>query len=186
MTRASGIAGAFVVALALAPMSAAAQFTSEIPIPTSNSHPNDIAVSPDGALWFTEQNGNNIGRITINGVIMNEFGITSGFQSIRGITRGPAATDPNSLWFTEINGSNIARISSQSPFTITEFSVILNGFHPQPNYITSGSDGALWFTYLNDGGGIGRITTNGQLTDLISLKSATAKLNSTSRRMSVN
>ena len=34
------------------------------PIPTSNSVPDGITAGPDGNLWFTEQTGNKIGRIS--------------------------------------------------------------------------------------------------------------------------
>jgi len=36
----------------------------EFPIPTPGSQPVDITAGPDGNLWFAEQNGNKIGRIT--------------------------------------------------------------------------------------------------------------------------
>jgi streptogramin lyase len=38
-------------------------------VPTAGSSPTSITVGPDGALWFTEQTGNKIGRITTAGVI---------------------------------------------------------------------------------------------------------------------
>ena len=36
----------------------------EFPLPTPNSGPGGITTGPDGVLWFTEQTGNRIGRIT--------------------------------------------------------------------------------------------------------------------------
>jgi hypothetical protein len=36
---------------------------TEYSIPTANSHPYGITAGPDGNLWFTESNGNQIGRI---------------------------------------------------------------------------------------------------------------------------
>jgi streptogramin lyase len=41
----------------------------EFPIPTPNSQPLGITPGPDGALWFTENEGNKIGRITTAGAI---------------------------------------------------------------------------------------------------------------------
>ena len=32
-------------------------------VPTSNSHPHDPAVAPDGALWYTGQMSNTLGRV---------------------------------------------------------------------------------------------------------------------------
>src|SRR5579883_1619793 len=37
---------------------------AEFPIPTPNSEPAHIVAGPDGNLWFTEYNGNNIGEIS--------------------------------------------------------------------------------------------------------------------------
>ena len=41
---------------------------TEFPVPTAGSGPSGIAAGPDGNLWFTEYNGNQIGRITPAGV----------------------------------------------------------------------------------------------------------------------
>jgi hypothetical protein len=65
--------GGFVTALRLAAAigllgwsaSASAQIITEYPIPTTASGPNGIVAGPDGALWFTEHQGNKIGRITV-------------------------------------------------------------------------------------------------------------------------
>jgi virginiamycin B lyase len=37
---------------------------AEYPIPTATSRPFGITTGPDEALWFTEQSGNKIGKIT--------------------------------------------------------------------------------------------------------------------------
>jgi virginiamycin B lyase len=57
-------------------------------------------------MWFTETDGNRIGRITPKGVV-TEFskGITKGAGPI-GIAAGP---DGN-MWFTELGGNRIGRI----------------------------------------------------------------------------
>ena len=38
---------------------------TEYPVPTASSLPWGIVIGPDGALWFTEERGDNIGRITV-------------------------------------------------------------------------------------------------------------------------
>lgn len=43
---------------------ATAQTITEFPIPTAASIPIGMTVGPDGALWFVEGKGNNIGRLT--------------------------------------------------------------------------------------------------------------------------
>src|SRR4249920_2647746 len=71
-----------------------------------NAQPLEIARGPDGNLWFTEIEGNRIGRITPLGVV-TEFsaGMSAGALPI-GIAAGP---DGN-LWFTELVG-RIGRIT---------------------------------------------------------------------------
>jgi virginiamycin B lyase len=63
-------------------------------------------------LWFAEQAGDAIGRITTTGVV-TEFtaGITRPGAAPFGIATGP---DGN-LWFTEITGNRIGSITSGSP-----------------------------------------------------------------------
>ena len=61
---------------------------------------------PDGNLWFTEDAGNNIGRITPAGEI-TEFPLPTPGSGPAGITVGP---DGN-LWFTEQIGNKIGRIN---------------------------------------------------------------------------
>ena len=115
-----------------------------------------MASGPDGNIWFTQEVGNRIGRVTPLGVI-TEFsaGITASSSPI-GITTGP----DNNLWFCEFTGNQIGRITAAG--VVTEFSA---GATFQPLYITSGPDGALWFT-KEGGNSIGRITTAGVVTDV--------------------
>jgi streptogramin lyase len=63
---------------------------------TAGSAPSRVTAGPDGNLWFTELNGQRIGRITPHGVI-TEF--SAGISSRPyGIAAGP---DGN-MWFTEV------------------------------------------------------------------------------------
>src|SRR5260221_6038429 len=68
------------------------EFSSGI---TASSGPWDIAAGPDGNLWFTEGDGNRVGRITPTGKV-TEFsaGLTAGGFP-EGITAGP----DGSMWF---------------------------------------------------------------------------------------
>jgi hypothetical protein len=82
---------------------------TEFSIPTPSSGPRDITVGADGNLWFTEELGNRIGRITTGGIV-TEFPIpTPGSRPI-GITTGP---DGN-IWFTEATANKIGRLSLSS------------------------------------------------------------------------
>jgi streptogramin lyase len=66
-----------------------------------------IALGPDGALWFTENVGNRIGRITTIGAI-DEFAIPTPDSSPAGITAGP----DGAVWFTEAFRNKIGRITT--------------------------------------------------------------------------
>jgi streptogramin lyase len=74
---------------------------------TAGSNLREIAAGPDGALWFTENSGNRIGRITTAGVI-TEFstGMTAGSYPY-GIAAGP----DGALWFADA-GDRIGRITA--------------------------------------------------------------------------
>jgi hypothetical protein len=117
---------------------------------TAGSDPYGITAGPDGALWFTEQQSNNIGRITTSGVI-TEFAILTANSESYFITAGP----DGALWFTEQQGNNIGRITTAG--VITEFPIPTAS--SLPFGITTGPDGALWFTEYDHPGAnkIGRL-----------------------------
>lgn len=114
--------------------------------------PGEITAGPDGNLWFTEQEGSAIGRITPCGAI-TEF-TTSYSGGADGIVTGP----DHNLWFMENSGS-IGRITPDGTFT--QFSAPSSS--GLDNAITSGPDGNLWFT-LTLANDIGRISPQGAVT----------------------
>ncbi len=151
----------------------------EFPVSDPDQFLRGITDGPDGALWFAEEGkckndrcsdftDGKIGRITTQGRI-TEFPVPSTNGHPWEITHGP---DGN-VWFTEIGdnlhapghghkieGNKIGRITPQGQ--VTEFPVPT--FDSFPNHITTGPDGALWFTE-NTGNKIGRITTSGAITE---------------------
>jgi virginiamycin B lyase len=152
---------------ALAARAAAGTITL-FPIPDV---PIGITVGPDNAHWFTEAGGK-IGRRTVAGTL-TEFALPAGHQG-SAITSGP----DGALWFTEVAAGRIGRITTAG--VITEFLLPGNVNSPEPNEpqerpfsITSGPDGALWYTanlFNEQGTGptvafIGRITTAGSFTE---------------------
>jgi len=128
---------------------------TEYPLPNSSSSPDGIISGPDGNLWFLEQNGNRIGKITPTGAI-TEYPVPTLNSRPSEITSGP---DGN-LWFTEQNGNKIGRITPVG--VITEFPLFSS--RSDPNGISQGPDGNLWFTELS-GNKIGRITPVGEITE---------------------
>jgi streptogramin lyase len=126
---------------------------TDFPIPTTSSRPEFITVGPDSNLWFTEVQGNKIGKITLDGVI-TEYQVPTADSNPVGITNGP---DGN-LWFTEAHGNKIGRITISG--VITEYTVPSGAF----SYgITTGSDGNVWFTENHSK--IGKITPSGVVTE---------------------
>ena len=156
------------------------------------SRPITITTGPDGALWFTNSGSDTIGRITTDGTVTSIR--DSAISGPRGITLGPdgafwitnqtshtvarvtsdgasrsspvtgvpfaITTGPDkSLWVTLPTTAMIARVSTDGtvhPYTSTDIS--------RPLDISSGSDGALWFTNGGASGWIGRITIDGVVT----------------------
>ncbi len=136
---------------------ARAQQILEFEVPTSGSEPLGIRAGPDGALWFTENLGNKIGRMTTDGAV-TEFPIpTPGSQPSR-ISLGP----DGALWFTEfsVSANKIGRITTQG--AITEFNIPTQSSNALG--ITAGPDGNIWFTERG-GHKIGRITPAGAITE---------------------
>lgn len=120
-----------------------------------NGSPRDIAVGPDGNIWFTEIAGDQIGRITKDGAY-TEFPVPTPNSDPHGIAVGP---DGN-IWFTELGANQIGRITMEGE--VSEFPLpTANG---GPHGIAEGSDGNLWFTEIG-GDKIGRITTKGVFTE---------------------
>ena len=132
------VAGALVMALAVpgAGMAATPGQVKEFAIPTAASMPFDILAGPDGNLWFTEQAGVKIGRITPKGKV-TDFPIGGGMQP-RQLTVGP---DKN-LWMTDQGANLVYRITPNgaAPPTITAGAALL----ATPRGIATGPDGDLW------------------------------------------
>ena len=78
--------------------------------------PRASLTGPDGNIWFVEQVGNRIGRLTLAGVF-TEFPVPTPASRPETITIGP---DGN-LWFTEQDGNKIVRITTDG--VMTEFPI---------------------------------------------------------------
>jgi virginiamycin B lyase len=131
-----------------------------------------IASGSDGAVWFVADSGVDIGRITTSGST-SIFPLPSGIGLANAITPGP----DGALWFTVINnrGPNaIGRITTSGQMTtFTDPSLGTGDWNSTDHRflwdITSGPDGALWFTSeyasnVKGGDSVGRISTSGVVT----------------------
>ena len=111
---------------------------------------------PDGNLWFTENGGDKIGRITTAGII-TEFNIPTVPPAMRRASRQDRTVR---FGLRENFDASAGRSgASRRPAPITEFPIPTANSHA-PYGITTGPDGALWFTE-HAGDKIGRITTGG-------------------------
>jgi virginiamycin B lyase len=139
---------------------------------SSIDRPTAITSGPDGALWFTNEASNSIGRMTTAGVVTNYPGAGINPYSI---TLGP----DGALWFTTMGNCFVGTkpCDPGSIGRITTSGVIANYTDPtivEPQGIAAGPDGALWFSDLygascpSDCGSIGRITTNGVVSNFTS------------------
>jgi streptogramin lyase len=81
------------------------QVTGEFNVPTLNSFPYAMTVGSDGALWFTENRVDQIGRISTDGTI-TEIPIPTGNSISNSIASGP---DGN-IWFSEYYPNNIGKL----------------------------------------------------------------------------
>lgn len=134
-----------------------------------------ITAGSDGALWFIADSGGAIGRITTSGST-STFPLPSGSGSAFALTSGP----DGALWFITLNTSGpneIRRLTTSGQFTMfTDPSIGTANWNSADHRflwdITSGPDGALWFSmwtadnppYNNQGAWIGTITTSGAVT----------------------
>jgi streptogramin lyase len=128
---------------------------TEYAVPTAASHPESIVSGPDGNLWFTEFDGNKIGRVTPSGMF-SEYAVPTAASGPAAITSGP---DGN-LWFTENSIGKIGRITTGG--VVTEFPIPTASSYPYG--ITSGPDGNLWFVEYGSSK-IARMTTVGSVTE---------------------
>jgi virginiamycin B lyase len=129
---------------------------TELPLDThsGNLGLGDIAVGPDGNLWFTVGGRPKVGRITTAGVA-TEFELPAADAQPGSIVAG---SDGN-LWFTESANRKVGRITPSGE--VTEFAM-LDG--RSPDHIAAGPDGALWVTE-SLAGRVARIGTDGSQTD---------------------
>lgn len=106
--------------------------------PTANSAPYDLAY--DGQfIWFTERQGNKIGRLNPATGAITEYPIPTPNSEPMGI-----AISPNGhVWFVERTGNKIARFKPASG-TFDEYAYTVAGAFPED--VATSSDDSIWFT----------------------------------------
>jgi streptogramin lyase len=116
--------------------------------------PYALTAGPDGNIWFTEYENNNLSRLTPTAILTNFPIEGNGFPER--VTAGP----DGALWFTDTVGGRIGRLTTGGRTSF--FSMPDPGSNPTG--ITTGPDGALWCTE-HAANKIARITTAGTIVE---------------------
>ncbi len=117
----------------IAPTPNATLFT----IPTALSSPLWITFGYN-LVWFTEENGNKIGKFAFASQSFTEFTIPTANSEPNGIT---LASDGN-FWFAEYNSSKIGRMTQTGSFS--EFGTLFG--NDRPVQVADRGDGTVWYT----------------------------------------
>ncbi len=135
---------------------------SQTPTITTFAMPSDVgpilaglSVGSDGALWFTDQSRNRIGRITTAGSVTT-FPILSAGAGLGRIQPGP----DGALWFSQPLVNKIGRMTTAG--VVTEFTVPTAASGPAG--LWAGPDGNIWFPEFNTNK-IAKLTTSGTFTE---------------------
>ncbi|TLZ59144.1 MAG: hypothetical protein E6K20_16500 [Gammaproteobacteria bacterium] len=80
-------------------------------VPTKGAHPHDPAVGPDGALWFTEQMANKLGRLDPATGTFKEYSLIEGKNSG---PHGLVADKDGNIWYTANFGGYIGKLDPRT------------------------------------------------------------------------
>jgi virginiamycin B lyase len=109
-------------------------------VPTKGAHPHDPAVGGDGALWFTEQLQNKIGRVDTKTGVFKEYALKIEDSGPHGLV----ADSSGNIWFT---GNGKGYIGKLDPRTgaVTEYKMP-DAKAEDPHTAVFDSHGTMWFT----------------------------------------
>ena len=140
----------------------AGDFTQFV-VPTPGASPFDVAVAPDGTVWFTEPGAQAIGRLDP---------VTGAFTETPVPVGTPRQIDISSdgkVWFTErFTPQAVGRLDPANNNEVTVFPLASN---PGPEDIAAAPNGAMWFTQ-STAGNVARITPDGTITEGRSVKNS--------------
>ena len=110
-------------------------------VPTKGAHPHDPAVGTDGALWFTEQMANKIGRLDPKTGEIKEFPLP---EDKNAGPHGLAADRDGNIWFTANFGGYIGKLDPHTG-KVTEFKMTSEKAD-DPHTLVFDNNGIIWFT----------------------------------------
>lgn len=126
-------------------------------VPTPGSRPHDPLATRDGALWYTGQMTNRVGRVDPKTGQVKEFPLKLPHSGAHGL----AEDKDGNVWFT---GNNAGYIGKLDPRTgnVTDYK-LPDASAKDPHTLIFDRDGILWFT-VQQGNMIGRIDPkNGEI-----------------------
>lgn len=126
-----------------------------------------MTAGPDGNMWFTKNDQNQIGKVTMSGAV-SEYTLGSGHTLGFGIAAGP---DGN-MWFNWANNDGTKGVGKMNTSGANQVYYDLTssyGTYDTPSAIGAGPDGNMWIgtssqQTSNPGGRIIKVTTSGSAT----------------------
>src|SRR5213594_2650608 len=106
-------------------------------VPTPNSHPHDPAVAPDGALWYTGQFANTLGRLDPKTGQVREYSLRTPASGPHGLV---ADRDGN-IWFTANSAAYIGKLVPDTG-EITEYPMRGRATHTPRSSTPKGPSGS--------------------------------------------
>jgi len=119
-------------------------------VPTPNSHPHDPAVAPDGALWYTGQMSNTLGRLDPATGEIREYRLKTPNSGPHGLV----ADREGNIWFTANFKGYIGKLDPRTG-EITEYPLPGKGAE-DPHTPVFDQKGTLWFT-VQSGNDVGKL-----------------------------
>jgi virginiamycin B lyase len=110
-------------------------------VPTKGAHPHDPAVGPDGALWFTEQMANKLGRLDPETGAFKEYPLVAGKNSG---PHGLTADSEGNIWYTANFAGYIGKLDPRTG-KVTEYKMP-DEKSDDPHTAVFDAHGILWFT----------------------------------------
>jgi virginiamycin B lyase len=137
-------------------------------VPTKGAPPHDPAVGPDGALWFTEQLQNKIGRVDPKTGAFKEYVLKIADSGPHGLV----ADSSGNIWFT---GNAKGYIGKLDPHTgaVTEYKMP-DSKAEDPHTAVFDSHGILWFT-VQVGNMVGKLNPQTGKVDLKKMQAADSR-----------
>lgn len=119
-------------------------------VPTKGAHPHDPAVGADGALWFTEQMQNKIGRLDPAAGTFKEYPLKVENSGPHGLV----ADREGNIWFTGNFAHYIGKLDPKTG-AVTEYKMP-DEKAEDPHTAVFDTQGMLWFT-VQVGNFVGRL-----------------------------